>query len=485
MTILRTLCRFFSIISLLFFSGCSQFNPALPEFKQLPQYSLTEAIENNQSVVIVNDWVQEEWWFMFNDSQLSSLVDQAIIQHPSMTIAEARVRAANALRMGAQSPLYPSINSLGDYTRLRNSKNGIFGLAPQFPLTYTQPEVSLNFAYEFDFWKKHKNLIDAAIDEVEARKAEMYFSRLVLSLAVASSYFELQTTVARKEIALALLENQQKLIALADQRRSNGIDNEWDVNNVKTGILLTNQYVEQLLLGVNLSRNELQALIAGDFNSRDYCSLSLETAAFTAAYVSANAEEPFPLPESLPVNLLAHRADIWASERRAEAAARKICVARANFYPNINLLGFAGLQTITPSNFFQASSFYGSVGPAFNLPIFEGGALQAAYDASCQDYVIAVAEYEELLLNAVKEVLNALTCLDKTKEIYHAARTAEYIAWKNVQITKDRMKHHLSSKLDLLADENVWLQMRDISVQSFLNCLEAKLALIRALGGGF
>ena len=141
MTILRTLCRFFSIISLLFFSGCSQFNPALPEFKQLPQYSLTEAIENNQSVVIVNDWVQEEWWFMFNDSQLSSLVDQAIIQHQSMTIAEARVRAANALRMGAQSPLYPSINSLGDYTRLRNSKNGIFGLAPQFPLTYTQPEV--------------------------------------------------------------------------------------------------------------------------------------------------------------------------------------------------------------------------------------------------------------------------------------------------------------------------------------------------------
>ena len=419
------------------------------------------------------DWPEDQWWHVFNDSQLDRLIETALAQHPSMAAAEARVQSANAIRMRERAPLFPSIDAQGDYTRWRNSKNGIFGLAPQFPLTYTQPEATLSFNYEFDFWKKHANLIAAAVDEMEAREAEAYQSRLILAISVADAYFELQTVVAREEIARELVKNKKALLSMRIQRKTHALDNDWDLNKAEGTSLTAVQYATHLAQEVATSGNELQALLAGDFSTP-----------VQLTNITSGVQEPFPLPATLPLDLLAHRADIWAKQRRAQAAARRINVARANFYPNINLLGYGGLQTITPSNFFQANSFYGTIGPAFHLPIFEGGALQANYNLSQQEYLIAVAEYNEQVLIAVKEVLNALIILQKTGEIYQAAQATEAVALHSVELARKRVQNQLNSKLDLLSYEIDWLQARDNTLQSLLACLQARLFLIRALGGG-
>lgn len=464
-----------SFFLLAFCAGCG-LRPYVPELKHAPLTALTEAQNEalKSNAATQSDWPQEQWWRIFGDEQLNGLIEQSLDAHPSMKIAEAKVQIAAAQFRRERAPLFPNFNSSGDYTRIHNSKNGIFGLAPRvFPLTYNQPEISLNFSYEFDFWKKHTNLIVAAIDEVQARAAEAYLSKLILAVSVADAYFHLQASAARLEIAKELIRNRKDNIELTSLRRKNGLDNDWVVNRARTASLVASQFYEQVSEDVITSNNELQALLVSDF-----------TVPIAAVDLSLGLNEPFPIPTTLPLELLAHRADVWAYRWRVEAAARQICVARANFYPNINIVGFVGLQSIFPSKLFQGDSTYGSIGPAFHLPLFDGGILCAEYDVSVQQYVIAVAQYDQAVLDAVKEVLNALAILKSTHELYLIAKASEEVAKDSLEVARQRLKHELNSKLDVLSYENDWLQSKDIYLQALLSCSEARLNLIRALGGG-
>lgn len=456
--------------------GCGQFSPYTPELRKAPLSALSEAQSETlaSNVAIASDWPEEDWWLIFGDDQLDLLIRQSLNFHPSMKIVEAKVQIAAAYFRKERAPLFPSVNSMGDYTKIHNSRNGIFGLEPKvFPLTYIQPEITLNFNYEFDFWKKHTNLIVAAINEVQARAAEAYLSRLILTVSVAEAYFHLQTAAARQELAKELIRNRNDVVELTMLRRENGLDNDWVVNHAKTASLVANQFYEEISENVMISNYQLQALVASDFSSP-----------ITQVDLSRGLNEPFPIPTTLPLDLLAHRSDVWAKKWRVEAAARQICVARANFYPNINLVGFVGLQTIKPSKFFQWNSVYGSIGPAFHLPLFDGGILMAEYDTSLQEYIIAVAEYDQVVLDAVKEVLSALAILKSTHELSLIAKSSEQVAKESLEVVRQRQKHQLNSKLDVLSYENDWLQTRDIYLNSLLSCSEARLNLIKALGGG-
>lgn len=467
----------FLIISIFSVFGSCGLTPCKPELKKEPTPALAQAqaeLLSGSGAVAADEWPEGKWWRLFGDEQLNELINQALCMNPQMTIAEARVNIAAAQFRKERAPLFPVFNASGDYTKIHNSKNGLFGLVPSvFPLTYTQPEALISFNYEFDFWKKHSNLIVAAIDEVQARSAEAYFSRLILAVSVADAYFQLQIASARQELATELLRNRKELLELTVMRRNHALDNDWAVNRAKTASLIADQFYEEVSEDVITSHNELQALLADDFN-----------VPIARCDVSQGLNEPFPIPETLPMDLLSHRPDVWARRWRVEAAARMICVARANFYPNINLAGFVGLQTIHPPNFFSWNSVYGSYGPAFHLPIFDGGILLSEYDTRVEEYITAVALYDQTVLEAVKEVLNALSILKSTHELFLIAKASEEVAREDLEIARMRLKNHLNSKLDVLNYENEWLQTRDIYLNALIKSLEARLLLFKAIGGG-
>lgn len=455
--------------------GCSQFIPRYPALREVPQNALIQAQEasNAAQSTVSSDWLGEEWWTIFCDRQLTELIQRSLSNHPSMRAAEARVNIAVAAFKRERAPMFPAINAVGDYTRWRNSKNGIFGLAPQFPLTYTQPEASINFAYEFDFWRKHANLAGAAADEVHAREAEGYQTALILSLTVADAYFEQQIFHQRKLLADMAVENRKLSEILSGKRKAHRIEDKIATNAAKIGVQAALQYSDGVADELAKSRFALQALLGGDFEVPvNLC----EKADWFCG--------PMPLPAAVPLELLAHRPDVWALRWRADAAAKEICVARAGFYPNINLLAYGGLQSIVPSKFFEAQSFYGTIGPAFQLPIFVGGALRANLEASYQSQVLAIAEYEEAVLNAVKEVLEGLAHLTTTRDRYGQMVVAEGLAEESLVEAKRRLENNIVSKAEVLLYEYEWIQARDNTLQALLSHLKARLGLIRALGGG-
>lgn len=470
----------FSVVVILSFctfllSSCN-LNVPEPPLRDLPQNALLVARDEalDHAVFIESDWLNEEWWQLFEDEQLNEYIALALEDHPNIKKAVARVELAITQRNKARAPLLPTLNFDADSTRWRNSKNGIFGLAPNFPLKYTQKEGSFNYNLELDFWGKRINQTLAAADEIQASLAELYSARLLLSLSVAETYFWLQTNLVRQKLAEQLLSNRQRQTELSKKRVSNGLDTSLTYNTTLGNEFSAKQFAAAISQNVELNYHALQALIAGNFD-----------VFVPMAQVDQTVCHQFPLPSSLPMDLLAHRPDIQAQRWRVDEAARQINVAYADFFPNVNLLGFVGLQTIHRGNIFTHKSLYYEAGPAIHLPIFQGGLLEANYEASQQQYVIEIAQYENLVLSAVKEVLNALSVLQYSTEQYTQSKAVAEQRRKVYELTKKRLLHNLSGSLDVLAAEEQWITAQDNETQALAAALIARLQLIQALGGGY
>ncbi|MFA4913761.1 MAG: TolC family protein, partial [Burkholderiaceae bacterium] len=190
-------------------------------------------------------------------------------------------------------------------------------------------------------------------------------------------------------------------------------------------------------------------------------------------------------PTALPLALVGRRPDVVAARWRAQAAAQDIDVAKALFYPNVNLTAFIGFQAIGLHNLIEAGSKMGGAGPAISLPIFQGGALNANLDARRAASDEATADYNDTLITAVRQVadaLDALRLLADERSAQTQARTSIEAAYA---LALDRYKAGLGNYLTvLIAQNDVMAQaQRDTDLRMRAYQLDADLA--RALGGGY
>jgi len=205
----------------------------------------------------------------------------------------------------------------------------------------------------------------------------------------------------------------------------------------------------------------------------------------TIARPNVNFTRAFALPASLSAELIGRRPDLVAARLRAEAAAKRIHVSKAQFYPNVNLTAFIGVQSLGLDRLQENGSDIGSVGPAISLPIFNGGRLRAQLRGAEAEYAESVANYEQALVQALREVADAAVSqralapqLDKIDAAVDAAREA----W---QVQNDRYQGGLASYLEVLTAEDYLLA--NLRSQSDLRSRSMTLdvALNRALGGGY
>lgn len=474
----RLIITKFAISFVFLASGC-RMTPPPPILREPPAEVLDLAKEKAlaEASYISDGWLAQDWWRLFNDPQLDELISRALEENPSIDAAEARIKKAIAFRYEVAAPSFPKLGFQADVVRVHESPNSIFGILhkanPAYPITYWQKDLTITFSYTFDFFSKFRNQIIAALDEVQALKAEAYTAQLSLAISVSQFYFQLHIDRARLDLAQKLVENRQAIADLMIQRQKQKLENGSSVNRALNNVLNAEQYQAQMSQGVATSWNELQALIAEDFNS------PIPPMEVTGCL------SPFPLPCSLPLDLVAHRPDVWANRWRVEGAARQISVAEADFYPNIDIKGFIGLQALNELPLNTWDSVAGLVTPALHLPLFNGGQLRSAYESRIQEYLLAVADYDSSVLTAAKEVLNAVVILQMADENYEGTIETEELAIRNVELSRLQLQQKLNSRIDLLSYENERLQAADARLQAFQNSLQARLDLIRALGGGY
>lgn len=420
----------------------------------------------------VGDQICERWWPMFNDSQLTSLVDRALGCNPTIEIAISRIRLANQEACLTHSALLPSITAMFDIFRHKTSQ---FASIPPPELgIFTETAIrAVNVSYELDLWMKNRKAYYAALDETQATVADAKETELVISTSLSQHYFMLQTALEQVAITKELLDTQNQLYTLLEQRFKNGIISEFNLYEVDSERMITLDLLEQYQNDVDIGLHAIASLVGGGINPECLCQ------------PNASFNRLFPLPRTLPLDLIARRPDITAQKWRIEEMAYKIGVAQAAFYPSVNLLAFAGFTSILLHELFtdRASNIYGDV--AIHLPIFEGGKLKANLGIAKERFEIAVGEYNERILSAVREVSDFLTMIITADRRLEAIDRGLKDAQAIYQLTYEKYKNGVDDYLSVLNAKQTVLLTKDLKVSIEGARLLAVVGLIRSIGGGY
>lgn len=459
------------LAAFLFLGACAQ----LPDLGEAPHLRTADAWQAGTSLYGYSQtWPGGNWWLEYGDRQLDQLIAEALTDAPSLRAAQARLQKAEAGVASTRSNTGPQVSGNASFNEAKQSYNYLTpkSMAPQGWNDYGR--VSLDLSWELDFWGRNRAALAAATSEREAAAADAAQARLVLETSIASAYAELARLFAARDTAAAAVEVRGKTSKLFHERQENGLETLGSVRQAEA----RQSAAEADLLAVDediaLQRNRIAALMGAGPDR----GLGISRPAISL-------ERAPGLPAALPAALLGRRPDVVAARLRAQAAAKRIDVAEAGFYPDVNLSAFIGAQALGIDKLFSSGSDIGSVGPAISLPIFSSGRLKAQYRSSRADYDEAVANYDSTVTRALQDVADAATSqrtlaerLGKTGASVEAAREA----W---QIARNRYDGGLSNYLEVLnAEDSLLSAMRGLSdLQSRAFTLD--VALVRALGGGY
>ena len=418
-------------------------------------------------------WPTDSWWTGYGDPQLDALIDESFMGSPSLEIAEARLRAAQSVETRAKGARLPSTSIDAQVTSQRYPEHGL--VPPPYAGSFvTSGQLSLDFSYDIDFWGRNREALASARANVQAAEADKAAARLALAVAVARTYFQLDLSYAFLDVAKANLEQESSILDLTQQRVSAGLENTARVKQSEALVKLVQTSVDATQASIDTTRNALAALVGvGPDRGLD----------LTRPRLTAPAN--IALPSALPVDLLGRRPDVEAARWRVESAARGVAASEAAFYPNVNLVAFAGLQAVGLSKLFDASDTIVGGGPAFSLPVFNRGALRGALEAQQAQYDLAVGQYNQSLIDAIHEVADVMSNWNANEKEASDAGAALESARRSYELTRERYTAGLDNYLSVLSTENQVFLAQAILAELQSRRLTVSTDLIRALGGGY
>jgi NodT family efflux transporter outer membrane factor (OMF) lipoprotein len=446
-----------------------------PNLGPAPKTASAAAMASEQSFSApAAAWPADAWWRAYDDPQLDQLIETALAGAPDMAAAKARLAKAEAVARQAGADLLPQLSANGALGQTKQSYNNGFPKA-FVPKGYkADPQLALNFSYEIDFWGKNRNAVAAASSDARAAAADAAEARLTLSTAVAAAYADLARLYAERDVAERSVDSRNETLDLVSRRVANGLDTQAELKQAAAGVPAARADLAALDEQIALARNQLAALI-GQGPDRG----------LAIARPARAAPRAFGLPDRLAADLIGRRPDLVAARWRAEAASRRIGVAKAAFYPNVNLTALVGYESLGLNKLFVSGSDYGQYGAAVSLPIFEGGRLVAGLHGARADYDAAVASYDATLVQALREVADAAASqralVDRLKESREALADDE-AAYK---VARQRYEGGLANYQTVLLAEDAVLQARRTVVDLEARAFTLDIQLTKALGGGF
>jgi outer membrane protein, multidrug efflux system len=335
-------------------------------------------------------WPDSQWWKSYGDDTLTQLIDTAIGKGPTIAGADARIRAAEEEARVAGAALGLSVDASARLTRQRLSDNGM--IPPSFLgyHWYDQSDLGVTVRYQFDWWGKQRATMEGALDRARASAAERQAATLALAAAVSEAYFGWQADSAMVTLQEQAVTAQEQTLSIAQARVAATLESSDTVIQSRRELAALREQLEVFRGARQLQRVTLAGL------------LGVTADALPTLTARQLPQVSATLPDDAGTNLLARRPDILASRWRVEAALRGTDAARANFYPDISLHALAGLSSIDVGKLLEKGSRAPQFGLAIDLPIFDAGLRRAQHRAASADLDIAVAAYDEAVVNAAR-----------------------------------------------------------------------------------
>ena len=409
-----------------------------------------------------------EWWNLFRDAQLQFLIRTALAENKDLRVSLQRIREARALLTFTRAVQYPFIDGSGSVSRERPSKI-------LFPGSDTSNNYALsaNLSFEVDLWGKLRRATEAAQADLLATEASYRNVTISLVSNVASVYFLLRDLDARLQVARDTVNGRRESLGIIQARFDKGTVPELDVNQAQVELAIAEAAVSAFERESVQAENALQFLL-GRNPGPVQRGLALKQQVL-----------PSDIPAGLPSELLQRRPDLVLAEERLVAETARIGVAEALRYPSIGLTGSLGLLSDDFSDLTDSDARTWNLGGGLFAPIFNSGKLKAQAEGQRARAEQAMSTYESTLLQAFREVEDALVAI-RTYHAEHAARQRQAIAARNAaRLSRARYDGGVVDYLEVLDSERSQFnaELEESSTQrEYLNAI---VELYKALGGGW
>jgi outer membrane protein, multidrug efflux system len=416
-----------------------------------------------------DDVPRGQWWQMFQDPTLDALEERVTTANQDLQGAVARFDEARADARVAQADYYPNVDASGSTTRNRVSALVANPLARP---TFNEFGMGLDLSYELDVWGRVRNEVSAGRLRAQASAGDLAALDLSVHAELAADYFLLQGYDSDQNILDRTVQDYQKSLELTQARVNVGYARKSDVSAAEAQL----ENVRTEATDVRLKRANLEHAIA---------ILTGVPPADLSVSVHVLDGVPPRVAPLLPAELLERRPDVAAAERRAAAANADIGIARAAYFPTLNLNALFGVDAARTGGVFQAPAEVWSFGPAALINVFDGGRRRALTAKARALHAEAVASYRQTVLNAYGDVEDNLASLHHLADEALTQEAAVTAAAESTRRAQDLYKGGLQSYFNVVEAQNIELASRLSDADIRTRRMTASVLLIKALGGGW
>lgn len=461
---IKPLVNSLTLAVLLLAAGCASLEPALPVAQtgipaDWPQPLTTQAVPENKATADIG------WRDFFVDPKLEELIARTLMNNRDLRVAVLNVDRARALYRIQRADRFPSVGA--NATANRGSGNALT------PGNFYSASLGLA-AFEIDLFGRVNNLTEAALQQYLSDEQGQRSAQLSLVAEVANAYLTLAADIESQRVAQATLENQQLSFNLIEKRHQLGAVSGLDLSQARTIVETARVDVARFAGLVETDTNALTLLVGAPVER------ALLPQGFHLAATGLGA-----LPAQLPSEVLLRRPDVRQAELVLGARNANIGAARAAFFPSISLTGNIGTSSTELSGLFGGGTKVWSFVPQVNVPIFQGGRLQANLGVATAERDIAVARYEKAIQTGFREVADALT-LTRTLAEQRQAQEALLDAARRTQVlSRARYDRGRDSYLILLDAQRTLYAAEQGVINAQLAEQANRVTLYKVLGGGW
>ncbi|HEY3863947.1 MAG TPA: efflux transporter outer membrane subunit [Verrucomicrobiae bacterium] len=417
--------------------------------------------------------IKHDFWTLFKDPVLNGLEQEASTNSPDLRAAFERVEQARAIARITRADLFPALTFDPGMNRTRYSPGRtVEPGSTVIGYTGNQYTVPLDLSYEIDLWGRVRRSFRSAREKAQASAADYQNLMLSLQAEVAQNYFMIRSVDLDRHVVSETIDLRKKNLSLVESLHQGGADSALDVAQAETELASA----QADFVGLNLSRAQLENALG------TLCGQAATT--FSLAENDRIYEPPI-IPIGLPADLLERRPDVAEAERNMASASEGIGVAKAAFFPSIQLTGVAGIESVSLKDVFNWENRVWSLGPNVTLPIFEGGRNRAGLRQAKAAYEEAVAQYRSQVLTAFHEVEDGLAGLSLLKDQFETQMRAVDAAQQAAGQSRLRYKEGLSSYFEVVIADRTALENEIAAYQLNGQRIVTTILLIKALGGGW
>jgi len=449
--------------------------PKAAGYGAIPDQTTGSAIQQGEAQRFIQDMdIPGQWWAVFRSPPLNDLIERALRANPTVSAAQATLRAARENVLAQQGAFYPQVTAGLSSARYLTPTRALSPASASGNPYYSLFTAQLSVSYTPDVFGLNRRTVEGLAAQAENQRFQLE-----------ATYLSLTANVVAAAVQEALLQDliaTQKDTIRADTEIRDIMRRQFSSGEMAQADLLAQEAVlaqaQQILIPFQAQlaqQRHLLAALAGGFPSDPVAQ----------DFTLASLHLPQDLPVSVSSRLVEQRPDLRAAAATLHASSAQIGVAVANRLPQVTLSAAAGTSPNSIANAFTPGNQFFNLVAGLTQPLFDGGTLRHRQRAAEAQFEAAAAQYRSTLISAFQNVADVLVSLQSDADALQAALTSERAAARSRDLARAQLRLGAGSYLSVLAAEQIYQVSRTSLVQAQARRLSDTASLFAALGGGW